>query len=194
MALRLHEIHPSIVHFPLALFPTAVLADLAGRLTGSTALMRLGKRLMPVAAGSALASGAAGLVAQEAVRHEGRAHQLLVTHRNLNLGLIALSIAMSVVRARKEKPGAGYLLAGLGALAAMQYTAYLGGKMVYEHGVGVRPAAGVDEAASPEIRPGAVREALRASLHHASHGARHAAGDLRRGEMAPALTRPPTAR
>ena len=192
MALRLHEVHPSIVHFPLVLFPAAVLADLAGRLTGSTALMRLGKRLMPVAAGSALLSGAAGLVAQEAVRHEGRAHQLLVTHRNINLGLIAASVVMSVVRARRHKPGAGYLVAGLGALAAMQYTAYLGGKMVYEHGVGVRPAAGVKEEASPEIRPGAMREAMRSSLHNASHGARHAADDLRRGEIAPALSSPPS--
>lgn len=53
MAIRLHEIHPSVVHFPLALFPASVLADLAGRLTGNRALMRLGAALMPWAAGSA---------------------------------------------------------------------------------------------------------------------------------------------
>ncbi|HEX2197909.1 MAG TPA: DUF2231 domain-containing protein, partial [Burkholderiales bacterium] len=95
MALRLHEIHPSLVHYPLALFPASVLADLFGRLTGSRGLMKTGAALMPLAAGSAVVTGAAGLVAQESVRHEGRAHDLLVTHRSLNLGLIGLSVAMA---------------------------------------------------------------------------------------------------
>lgn len=189
MALRLHEVHPSLVHFPLALFPAAIAADLVGRITGSRALMALGRRLMPVAAGSALAAGAAGLVAQEAVKAEGRAHDLLSTHRNMNLGLIGLALAMSAARVRSAQPGAGYLLAGLGAMAAMQFTAYLGGKMVYEHGVGVRPAGGLDEARSPELRRGTAREAMRLSGENARQGARHAAAELRRGEIAPALRR-----
>lgn len=190
MALRLHEIHPSIVHYPLALFPAAVLADLAGRLTGSRGLMKAGATLMPIAAGSAVLTGAAGLVAQESVKHEGKAHDLLVTHRNLNLGLIAASLAMALLRQRRQKPGAGYLLAGLAAMGAMSYSAYLGGKMVYEHGVGVRPAGGLDEARSRELAPGRLREAARQSGGLAAQGARRAAAELRRGELAPALRSP----
>lgn len=192
MALRLHEIHPSVVHFPLALFPASIVADLLGRITGSRSLMALGAKLMPVAAGSALVSGAAGLVAQQAVRAEGHAHDLLSTHRNMNLGLIGLALAMTAVRARNDRPGAGYLFAGLGAVAAMNFTAYLGGKMVYEHGVGVRPAGGLDEARSPEIRRGTVRRALRRSSENAAGGARHTAEQLRHGEIAPALKNPVT--
>ena len=192
MPLRLHEIHPSVIHFPLALVPASIFADLLGRMTGSRALMALGKKLMPVAAGSAVAAGAAGLVAQEAVKAEGRAHDLLATHRNMNIGLIGLSLAMAAARGRREKPGAGYLLAGLGAVAAMNYTAYLGGKMVYDHGVGVRPAGGLDDTRSPELTLGTARRALRASGENAARGARHAAGEIGRGELAPALRNPVT--
>lgn len=187
MALRLHEIHPSIVHYPLALFPASVLSDLFGRLTGSKGLMRTGAALMPIAAGSAVVTGAAGLIAQESVKHEGRAHELLVTHRNMNLGLIAAALAMAMLRGRSEKPGAGYLLAGLAAMGAMTYSAYLGGKMVYEHGVGVRAAGGLEEARSPEIRRGRLRDAVRESGNLAAQGARRAAGELKEGRIAPAL-------
>jgi uncharacterized membrane protein len=187
MAVRLHEVHPSLVHYPLVLFPASVLADLLGRLTGSRALMSLGAKLMPIAAGSAVVTGAAGLVAQEAVKAEGQAHELLATHRNMNLGLIAAAVAMSVLRARKAEPGTGYLLAGVGAIAAMNFTAYLGGKMVYEHGLGVRPAGGLDEARSPEIRRANLRETARASGEQALRGIRHAASEVRKGEIAPAL-------
>ncbi|HEX2200362.1 MAG TPA: hypothetical protein VHG88_17310, partial [Burkholderiales bacterium] len=92
-----------------------------------------------------------------------------------------------VVRARREKPGAGYLLAGLAAMGAMTYSAYLGGKMVYEHGIGVRAAGGLDEARSREILPGTLRDAARESGSLAAQGARRAAGDLRSGHIAPAL-------
>ena len=187
MALRLHEIHPSLVHYPLALFPASVFADLLGCVTGSRALKRLGAKLMPLAAGSAVATGAAGLVAQEAVKAQGRAHDLLVTHRNMNLGLIGLSIAMSVLRSRRVDPGPAYLLAGVAAVGAMSYTAYLGGKMVYEHGLGVRPAGGLDEARSPEITRATARDALQATRTNALHGARHATQQLRAGEIAPSL-------
>ena len=50
MTMRIHELHPTLVHFPLALFPVALLSDIAGRLTGHRGLMKLGSRLMPLAA------------------------------------------------------------------------------------------------------------------------------------------------
>lgn len=190
MALRLHEIHPSLVHYPLALFPAAVVADLLGRLTGSRTLMSVGKGLMPIAAGSAALAGAAGLVAQEAVKANGVAQDVLATHRNMNLGLIAASMAMSAMRARRQKPSAAYLLAGLAGMAAMSFTAYLGGKMVYQHGVGVEAAHGVDHARSPELRRGTIRETARQSRELALHGARNAAQNLRQGRIAPSLRRP----
>ncbi|HVL36910.1 MAG TPA: DUF2231 domain-containing protein [Burkholderiales bacterium] len=189
MALRLQELHPSLVHFPIALVPLAVGFDLLGKVLGSRTLMRAGKALMPVAAGSAVVTAAAGLIAQESVQAQGRGRDLLITHRNMNLGLVALAMLMSAVRAGSREPGWTYLAAGLGAVGAMQYTAYLGGKMVYDHGVGVRAAAGLKEAEAPEILPGTLAHATKTSGRHLVEGARRAAEQLRAGELAPALRR-----
>lgn len=186
MAIRIHEVHPSLAHYPLALLPMAFLLDLVGKLTGRAKLMDAGRQLMPVAAVTGAVTAAAGLVAQEAVE-PGDAHSVLVTHRNLNAALLVLVGGLAFARSRKPAPGAGYLLATAGAVLGMTYTAYLGGKMVYRHGVGVRPAGGVREGADPEIRAGQLKESVSTSLDHLAHGARHAAKHLREGSIAPAI-------
>lgn len=189
MAIRVQEIHPSVVHFPVALIPTAVAVDALGHATGNQALMDMGRRLMPIAATSAAIAGAFGLVAQGAVQAEGRAHSLLTTHRTLNVGLFALTTAMSMWRSRREEPSPGYLLAGLAGTAALAYSAYLGGKMVYERGVGVAAAGGVRRGAAPEIRPGKLVHAARKATEDMTRGARMSIEDMAKGEIVPELVR-----
>lgn len=186
--MRIQEIHPSVVHFPIALIPAALAADAIGRFTNSRALMEIGRRLMPAAAVSAALAGVAGLIAQESVRAEGRVHAELTTHRNLNIGLIALAAGMAATRARDARPSAGYLLTGLAGLVAMGYTAYLGGKMVYEHGLGVEPAGGVRDGAAPEVRRDNLGRVARTSASHVVQGLKHAAEHVAKGELAPALS------
>jgi uncharacterized membrane protein len=183
--MRIQEIHPALVHFPIALIPTSLAADALGRATGSRTLMELGRRTMPIAAASAAISGAFGLIAQEAVDVEGEAEEMLITHRNLNIGLIALTALMAAQRARRRRPSRGYLIAGALGTLAMSYSAYLGGHMVYELGVGVQKAGGLLEDEAPEVRPGTLREAARVSAHHLVEGARNTIGQFREGEVLP---------
>ncbi len=153
----------------------------------SDALTTFARRTLPIAAGSAILAGLAGLVAQQEVKVEGEAHDLLITHRNLNLGVIAVATALAAWRQRRATPGAGYLALGLATLGVMGYTAYLGGHMVYEHGVGVQPAGGV-RGPVPELVPaqaGAVARAIGSDL---VHGTEHTIEHLAEGEIAPALT------
>lgn len=187
MAMRLQELHPAIVHFPIALLPTALGADILGRLTGNQTLLDAGRRTMPLVAVSAVVAGIAGLIAQEAVEVEGETHDLLVTHRNLNLGLIGLTVVMAQKRVRRTRPTAGYLLAGAAGVGLMSYTAYLGGQMVYDHGVGIKPAGGVKNDQAPEIRAENAGEVAQLAARHVEHGARHALEHLRQGKIAPAL-------
>lgn len=187
MPMRVQEIHPALAHFPIALIPTAVAADLVGVLTGDRALMETGRRLMPLAAASVAATGIAGLVAQGAVRTDNGSHDLLVTHRNLNIGLLALTAVLAGTRVRRRRPGPGYLLAGLAGAALATYTGYLGGKMVYEHGVGVKAAGGIDPQRAPEIPGEGFSHAGRVSAENAAHAVRHTAHHLAEGEIAPAL-------
>lgn len=187
MPIGLQEIHPATVHFPIALLPLSLGADALGRLTGDYALMEMGRRTMPLAAAGAVTAAAFGLIAQQAVHAEGQAHDLLVTHRTLNAGLVGVTAALAARRLRSSKPGIGYLAVGLAALGAMGYSAYLGGRMAYEHGVGVKPAGGLNEARGPEVGLGNVAESARVAAGNLADGARGAAWETAEGELAPAL-------
>src|SRR5215207_3644292 len=189
MAMRLQEVHPSLVHFPLTLLPLSIGADLIGRATGSETLRSLARATIPLAAVSATVAAVFGLVAQEEVNATGEAHDMLVTHRNLNLAMVGTAAAMATWRSKRDKPTAGYLAIGLAGLAAMTYTAYLGGHMVYEHGVGVLDAAGLRDGVSPEVAPGSLAEAARAAGRDLKEGAKNAIDEIRQGELAPQLRR-----
>lgn len=190
MTMRIHEIHPSLVHFPLTLIPVSLLLDLVGRLTGKRSWMRAGARMMPVAAASGALAATAGLVAQGAVEVDRGALETLVTHRNLNLGLVALTGVLALVRARSETPSIVYLAAGVAGMVAMNYTAYLGARLVYRHGVGVEKAGGVRPERSPEVRWENIRDVLGVTADSGREALRHTARDLGDAEIAPALHRP----
>jgi uncharacterized membrane protein len=189
MSVRLSELHPSLVHFPIALLPAAVGADLLANLTGSERLADAGRVLMPIAAASAVISAAAGLVAQEEVVAEGTARDILTTHRTLNLSLTMVGTAMAVYRMGRERAGAGYLALGLAGLGALGYSAYLGGKMVYEHGVGVKPADGLRDGDSPELAPGQFGEAARRTVRDLETAIPTIVEETRAGQIAPAFAK-----
>ncbi len=187
MAMRLHEVHPAIVHFPIALLPVAIGADLLGRLTGSQTLKDIGRIAMPIAAAGAAASAVTGLLAQEEVVAEGEAHDLLVTHRNMNLSLVGVVAAMATWRWSRKEASAGYLALGAAGLGAVSYSAYLGSKMVYDHGVGVVEAGGVRADATPELKPGNVAAFARGAVRDVERGVPHVVDEVRSGEVAPNL-------
>ena len=189
MAMKLQEVHPSLVHFPLALLPLSVVADLLGRLTGSEALLELGRRTMPLAAGSAVVAGAAGLMAQTEVEADGDALEMLKTHRTLNLGLVTVASAMAAYRSGRERPSVGYLAMGLAGLATMAYSAYLGGAMVYHEGVGVEAADGVrKQPAVPELSREQAKRALQSAGSDLVEGVKVTVQETAKGDLLPSLT------
>src|SRR5690348_14483208 len=100
MSLRLHEIHPALVHIPLAFLPLAVAADFLGRVTGRRHLLDFGRSAITVAAAGAVGSALTGLIAGEEVNVEGRSRDMLMTHRNLNVAATLVAIAMALWRRR----------------------------------------------------------------------------------------------
>jgi uncharacterized membrane protein len=189
MTMRLQEVHPALVHFPLTLLPLSIGADLLGRVTGSETLLDLGRRTMPLAVASGLVAGAAGLMAQTEVEADGEALAMLKTHRTLNLGLVAIAGAMAAYRARNERPSAGYLAVGLAGLAALTYSAYLGGAMVYHEGVGVEAANGVrKEPPVPELSRKQAPQALRTAASDVAKGIQLTVEESAKGDLVPVLT------
>lgn len=188
MAMRLQEVHPALVHFPLALLPISIGADAIGRFTGNKRLMWLGKRGIAASAIAGVAAGVSGLIAQEEVNVSGPTMDMLITHRNLNLAVVAASSAMAIQRSRVERPSLPYLLGGLAAVSALAYSGYLGGELVYRHGVGVEPAGGLYEGGGPELtldNAGRVAQAVGQGLQQ---GVTHLVQEVSEGKIVPSLT------
>lgn len=188
MPMRLQELHPSLVHFPIALLPVAVGADALGRLTGNESLMDMGKKTIALTALSGVVTGAAGFIAQQTVNLDDHTTDMLITHRDLNVGAVALTTLMAAWRAKRRRPTLGYLAAGLAGIGMVTYSAYLGGKMVYGHGVGVEPADGVRKDAAPLLDREHAEEATRLSARHLWEGLQVTAQEMSEGKIAPLLT------
>lgn len=184
MAFRLSELHPALVHYPITLLPLAIGADTAGVLTNDRALLRAGKWCIAAAAVSAGITGLAGLIAQEEVNAEPEAMKIMQTHRTLNIGALAVMTGLAIVRSRTRRPGIGYLLTGLATIATVGVSAYLGGKMVYDHGVGVKKAGGI-YGENPALRD--VRRAASAAAKDLRAGIAHTAKEMAKGDILPAV-------
>ena len=188
MPMRLSEVHPSVVHFPIALLPVAIGADAIGLLTRNRELLASGKLGIVAATVGAAVAGVFGFIAQEEVNLEGTATAVLQTHRTMNVLALGAMTAMSIWRVGRKRPTLGYLIGGAALLGAVGYSAYLGGKLVYDHGAGVAKAHGL-YGESPELVPGNAAHAAKTAVMHLGRGIAGAAKDLAHGEIAPAIRR-----
>lgn len=187
MAIRLQQMHPAIVHLPIALLPLAVGADALGRATGNRGLLSFGQKAICVAAVGALGAIASGLIAGEEVNVEGESREMLMTHRNLNLAATLAATGMAIWRAMNRRPSTVYLGVGAAGIGIVAYTAYLGGKLVYDTGVGVEPAHGVYRADAPALRAGQARAFVKTAATDLVHGVQHMAQEVGKGQLVPTL-------
>lgn len=188
MTIRLQELHSAAVHLPITLFPAAIGADLVGRLTGNPKLYEVGRLGIRAAAVGAIASAISGLIAQEEVNVEGETMDMLITHRNLNLTATVLSAFLASRRSKRERPTIGYLATGLAGIGVLSFSAYLGGTLVYKHGVGVAPAGGQYRDDAPELgEPGQTGAFVKDATTDLARGAAHLAKELAQGRIAPTL-------
>jgi uncharacterized membrane protein len=139
MKMLLHELHPAVVHAPLALLPTATVADCIAVATGDRAWAKVGRRLWVAGTLSALFSGLAGLAASQEVKlGEPRARDMVFLHGLGNACVTLGAVGVTLWRLGRP-PSLGQSLLGVAANMVALYTATLGGKMVYELGVGINP-------------------------------------------------------
>lgn len=186
MAIRLHEMHPAIVHVPIAFLPVSVGADLLGQLAGEP-LYSFGRKAAIVAAAGAVGAGISGLIAGEEVNVEGRSRDMLVTHRNLNFVAMLVVSGMALWRRRRERPSSAYIALGVAACGVLGYTAYLGGKLVSHFGVGVLPAKGIYRPDAPELGKAPVTTFAKAAGTDLVHGVEHLVEEIAAGQIVPAL-------
>ena len=141
-ASEITNIHPLFVHFPIAL----LLASVAFYLLGIVL-----KKEQPLVAGKwALISGAiaagftvwTGLQAAGAVPHGGGTHSIMIIHQYFGYGILGLSALLSlwvlISKSNLPQKGRELFLILIAVLAGLVIQgADLGGRMVFQHGVGV---------------------------------------------------------
>jgi uncharacterized membrane protein len=143
MAFRLrlggHPVHPLLVHFPIALWTVAPGADLAGWIYGweEAWLVSFGSQAVGIVI--ALLAMVAGFLDFAAIPRDEPAQGVAVSH------LLAMSTAwllFIVSLAMRGLPGTNSpsiwaTVTALVAWAVMAFGGWLGGRLVYEFGIGV---------------------------------------------------------
>jgi uncharacterized membrane protein len=155
------RLHAAVNDLPAVLLPLAVIFDLLGAFLKRESLKAAGFwTLLFGVVGGGLAI-ITGLLAAESTPHGEQAHALMETHETLAyivVGLFAILAIWRLVRrgvwSEKEQPIA--LTAGVIGIALVVVQASFGGRLVFEHGVGI-PTPAI-ESALRDRAPGAVHE------------------------------------
>lgn len=150
--------HPAAVHFPIALGITATLLfALAASGRGGPAIAPAARLLLQLAALAALVTAVLGWLAFESVDHDAAGHAVMLRHRAWALasagGLILVALWESWRQARKLPVSRLSWLPMLLVAGGLAHTGWLGGEMVYRHGIGVDAAAFAVPAAPPVGQP-----------------------------------------
>lgn len=141
MQMKVHELHPSMVHAPLALLPTAALAEIGAALHPHRRDLPILRALWWTTAVSGLFTGLAGMAASQEVKTGGKhADDMMWLHGIGNVALVGGALGIAIWRAR-HRPSLAVGIGGLVASTVALYTAWLGGQMVYHHGLGVKTLA-----------------------------------------------------
>jgi hypothetical protein len=150
-------------------------------------VLSFGQKAICIAAAGAVASAVTGLIAGEEGNVEGASQDMLITHRNLNFIATVVASSMALWRVNHRKPNAAYLGVGAGGVGVLAYTAYLGGKLVYDVGVGVEPAHGVYRSDAPALKSGQVGSFVKTAGTDLVHGVQHMIQEVAKGRLMPTI-------
>lgn len=161
-------VHPILVHFPIALLVTSFVADATFFFTSLETLRHAGWWMLAAAAAAGVLTVLAGMFDMRRAPLPEDVHEQV--HRHMWVG-IALFVVICGLAAWRwtffddpAKPLTTlYLDVAFLAVALAAFQGWLGGELVYTHGVFVRRESRDDE--SPDTRAGAKPAARRPHSH-----------------------------
>ena len=136
---QLMPLHPKVVHFPIALFSTALILDILGRVFRREKLHEAAVVIYVIAALSTPLVVWAGLWEQQRLHLH---HPVLEKHKlyalwTMGAALISLPVLWFLKRSSFKVFRAVFTCLLLFLAIMVTCTGYWGGKMVYEYGAGV---------------------------------------------------------
>ncbi|MDR4480723.1 MAG: DUF2231 domain-containing protein [Nitrospira sp.] len=151
------QVHPMLVHFPIALLFASVLFDMAARVFTRDSLRDGALWLLGFGLLGGIVAAFAGGVAEEAAEKAGVAEALIETHEMLakvTLGIMGVMFLYRFLLRNRLTAGAfvAYSLLAAVGLVAISATGHTGGNLVYEHGAGVHLSYDATRASTPFAR------------------------------------------
>ena len=135
------EIHPALVHFPIAFLLGGVVLDLYAWASGRIALEQTATGLLIAGVVAGLIAGLTGLLAflTMPMTHTQQAHDLIYWHLGIQLGAVVLFAVCAWLRWRSWSiaPGAETRLIGWIGAIVLLVGSWLGGFIVYHGGAGI---------------------------------------------------------
>jgi len=158
------RLHAALNDLPAALLFATVLFDVAAWLTRRDSLRAAALWTLWAGVIGGWAAVIAGLQAEEVIEHGEAIHELMEDHETLALvtmGIFTVVLGYKLFRRGRLSAGEELALRGLSVagFVGVIWTAWLGGKMAFEHGAGVTTAAMQAE----------IQDRAKAHAHEAEH-------------------------
>jgi uncharacterized membrane protein len=137
-----HPVHPIAVHLPLALWPAALLFDILSRAdVGGNAMVQLSFWAIGLGLIATLGAIPTGIADWFGIKKENPAWKTGLYHMGLNALVTLLYVVNFILRFKTfrydTEVATGPLLLSMIGTVMLIGSAYLGGLMVYDHGIGV---------------------------------------------------------
>jgi len=150
-------LHPMLVHFPVALYPTSLVFDVLSHLSDDgNPFVRGAFALIVIALAVSALAVAAGFADFLLIENGTRTWRIAVLHMSLQLVTAGLFLANAVLRGRDldvTATPAGPVILTVVGLLTLTVGAALGGELVYRHGRRVELEPARSEAPPPASPP-----------------------------------------
>lgn len=133
-----HPIHPMLVVFPIALFIFSLISDFIYRGGGDPAWNNTAWYTMGGGILGGLAAAVPGLIDYMSIRG-AQTKRVATLHMGLNLTVIVLFIVSFIMRPNMEVGANAPLVLSIVGVATLLVSGWLGGSLVYIHGMAVDP-------------------------------------------------------
>jgi len=137
------NVHPLLVHFPIALLTAFLIVELLAVIFRKKNLEPVAGWMLYLGTLGAVATVAVGWFAAQSIPHGSAVHDVMETHEMLGFSVLALAVVLSLWRLFAGAPvsvmgRALHLFLAFVMVGLLTAGADLGGRMVYKYGVAVQ--------------------------------------------------------